>query len=154
MHRTPGSLASALARPAALHRRGLTLIELMIAVAVVALLTAIAVPNYQEYLRRAERNNAKAALIRVAQFMERAATANGLYPGDTLVPQTILTVEGGKYAVVLVSTNGATFSATAERKSGTQQANDPCGDFRITETGNRTILNASSGKTAADCWGR
>lgn len=136
------------------HTRGLTLIELMIALAVVGLLSAIAMPNYQNHLQRAHRNNAKAALVRVSQFMERAATANGMYPNANLVPAGVLVVEGGRYTLALASTNGAAYTATATRATGTPQASDACGDFRIDQVGTRSILNASTGKTAADCWGR
>lgn len=137
------------------HRfHGFTLVEVMIAVAIVAILTAVALPNYTAYVQRAHRSNAKAALLQTAQFMERAATANGTYPLTAAVPTSVLAVEGGRYAVTLVSADGATFTATAARVSGSGQANDACGDFRIDQAGARTILNASAGKTAADCWNR
>jgi type IV pilus assembly protein PilE len=135
-------------------RRGFTLIELLIVVTVVALLAMLAMPNYTESVQRAQRNNAKAALIRVAQFMERASTANGMYPVATLVPAEILAVDGKQYTIELVSTNGSSFTATATRVSGSRQGTDACGDFRINHTGNRTVLNAQAGMTAERCWGR
>ena len=59
--------------------RGFTLIELMIAVAVVGILAAIAYPSYQEHVRKARRADAQTALLELAQFMERHYTANGRY---------------------------------------------------------------------------
>lgn len=132
--------------------RGLTLIEVMITVAIVGVLTAIALPSYQAHVQRSHRSQAKAALLRVAQFLERAATANGVYPAS--VPASVLTVEGGRYAITLVSTTGTTFTATAVRNSATPQSGDACGDLRIDQAGNRTIVNAASGQTALNCWGR
>ena len=51
--------------------RGFTLIELMITIAVIGILSAIAFPSYQEYLRRSNRADVKAALLENAQFLER-----------------------------------------------------------------------------------
>jgi len=60
--------------------QGFTLIELMIVVAVVGILSAIAYPSYTEYVRRGHRADARAGLLQVQQWLERAATATGTYP--------------------------------------------------------------------------
>ncbi|MBK1731990.1 hypothetical protein CKO41_09340 [Thiococcus pfennigii] len=61
--------------------RGFTLIELMITVAIVGILAAIAYPSYQEQIRKARRADAQAALLELAQFMERYYTMNNTYAG-------------------------------------------------------------------------
>lgn len=53
------------------HQRGITLIELLIAVTVVGILTAIAVPSYGEYTRRAARSDAQLTLQAAATWLER-----------------------------------------------------------------------------------
>jgi len=63
--------------------RGFTLIDLMIAVAVVAILVAIAVPGYSAYVTRSQRGAAKAALLQASQYLERNYTAYGCYDYDT-----------------------------------------------------------------------
>ena len=50
---------------------GFTLIEVMIVVALIALLATIAMPSYQDSIRKSRRADAKAALVQLAQFMER-----------------------------------------------------------------------------------
>jgi type IV pilus assembly protein PilE len=62
--------------------RGITLIELMIVVVVVSILAAIAYPNYQEFVARAKRNEARAALLRLATNQERFYLNNNTFTAD------------------------------------------------------------------------
>ncbi|MGE0351295.1 type IV pilin protein [Hydrogenophaga sp.] len=136
------------------HQRGFTLIEVMIVVAVVALLASIALPSYQEYIRRTHRAHAQAALIQAAQWMERAATVRGSYPLTNQIPAELLQAEGGRYNVVAAS-NGVTYTLTAIPTAG--QATDPCAAYRINETGRRSQENVSSHTPSLSvdaCWDR
>jgi type IV pilus assembly protein PilE len=135
--------------------RGFTLVELLIALLVLGVLTAVALPSYNAYVQRAHRGHAKEALLRVAQFMERAATAGGVYPPGSAVPAAITAVQGGRYTVIFdPPTGGASFTAIARRVATTPQRADACGDFRITHTGATSIVNGATTATAADCWAR
>jgi type IV pilus assembly protein PilE len=58
---------------------GVTLIELMITVVVVAILAAVAYPSYQDYVLRANRAAAKGVLMEAAQLLERNYTTNNCY---------------------------------------------------------------------------
>lgn len=60
---------------------GFTLIELMIVVAIVAILAAVAYPSYQNNIAKGRRADAQAALQGLAQAMERHMTSNGSYAG-------------------------------------------------------------------------
>ena len=58
---------------------GFTLIEIMIAVVIVGILAAIAIPSYRTYILKAHRSDAEASLVQIAQLLERQYTANNSY---------------------------------------------------------------------------
>lgn len=65
-------------------QQGFTLLELMIAVAIVAILTAVAIPSYQGYAQRTSRADLEAELMRAAGRLERLKAQNFSYTGATL----------------------------------------------------------------------
>ena len=133
------------------QHQGFTLIELMIVVAIVGILSAIAYPSYAEYVRRGHRADARAGLLQAQQWLERAATAQGVYP--TALP-TALTWSGDdakRYTIGFKGTPTASaFTLLATRRGG--QTGDKCGDYTLTNTGTQGNDNLASGTTTADCW--
>lgn len=128
------------------HAAGFTLIELMIVVAVVAILAAIAYPNYQDQVRSARRGQAKADLVEYAQMAERFHTVNETYVGFVL-PTAVSPREGGtaRYALALSTQTATTFVVAATAQG--DQANDMCGNLSLSQAGVKT-----SGGALAECW--
>ena len=128
--------------------KGFTLIELMVAVAVVAILASVALPSYQEQMRKSRRAQAKADLVEYAQMAERHFTVNNAYTGFTL-PSAQSPRENGSTARYNLTSNvtATTFTLTATATGA--QASDRCGNLAITNTG----LKSKTGSAAlSECW--
>ncbi len=142
--------------------RGFTLIEMMIVVAIIALLASIAIPNYNEYITKSRRGQAKACLQEMAQFMERFYTTNMRYDQTPAAVAVALPAGGCRtesnlatyYTIALdpAFTAPRTFRLEAVPQ-GVQLARDGnvggCGTLRIDETGART---RTGDKPIAECW--
>ena len=132
------------------NMRGITLIELMVVVVIVGILAAIADPNYQEFTARAKRNEARAALLRLATNQERFYLNNNTFTTDMTqigFSSSPFTTETGYYVVSVTSATPSNFSATATYQHGGSEASK-CLTFTIDGRGQKT-----SGPDT-DCWTR
>lgn len=128
----------------------MTLIELMIAVAIVGIIAAIAYPSYQRYVARTHRNAAAACLSQYAQFMERFYTTNLTYTDaePTMGCATENDMDRHYTFEVDVSEDGRGYVASAT-PLGTQATLDSqCGELTLDQTGAR---GAAAGDVNA-CW--
>ena len=131
--------------------QGITLIELMIVVVIVSILAAVAYPNYQEFSARAKRNEARAALLRLATNQERFYLNNNTFTqnltslGFGTTPTW--TTETGYYTIQVTAANASNFTATATYLQGGSEAGK-CLTFTIDGRGSKT-----SGPDT-DCWTR
>jgi len=133
---------------------GFSLIEMLIVLVLVGILTAIAIPTYNEYIRRSHRAEARAGLLQAAHWLERAATAAGVYPDDAL-PSALGGVPGGRYVIERTKPSDAKHAATHFELTATPQAGqaaDRCGIFTLNQAGERGLR--SNTLSVADCWNR
>ena len=122
------------------HRRGFTLIELMIVVAVIGILATIAYPSYQDYIRKARRIDAQGVMLDIQLQQEKyrvnhvsygSLTDLGSFPSDY-------------YTFAISGNTASAYTITATAKSGTSQASD---------TGCTSMaVNQASAKTPDSCW--
>jgi type IV pilus assembly protein PilE len=128
------------------RNKGFSLIELMVAVVIVGILTAIAVPSYQSLTIKASRAAAQTELLELASLQEKiylnsnAYTAdmitayNGTSAGGGLGKTSRLTTDG-KYTLAFTGVPAQTYTITATPVAGTTQAGD--GNLSISENGQR-----------------
>jgi|APFre7841882724_1041349.scaffolds.fasta_scaffold61402_2 type IV pilus assembly protein PilE len=131
---------------------GFTLIELMIVVVVVGVLAMVAFPSYQEYVRKNNRAEGKAALMNGLQVLERSFTTNNAYPA-TLTAAGLNAYSGqsasnSAYTITLTLPTATTFQLRAAPTA--KQTGDRCGTLVIDQAGTRTVEGATW--TAAQCW--
>jgi type IV pilus assembly protein PilE len=138
------------------RRRGFTLVEVMIVVAMIAFLAAVALPSYQSSVRKARRSDARSSLATTAQLMERYSTEHASAGYSTATLSTVAgptvvakpTSENNYYALRLSNLSASTFTLSAVPQGG--QASDDCATYTLDERGVRGVVGSSL--TVAQCW--
>ena len=126
---------------------GFTLIELLFVMALIAILSSIALPNFQHTQQKSQRTLAKLALAKTAHWLERAASISGNYPSS--LPDSVWHSSELSYRLQ-VQSQAQSFTLTAIPFGA--QAKDACGSLTLGHTGERGVQNAIL--SAARCWER
>jgi type IV pilus assembly protein PilE len=147
------------------HAKGFTLLEVMIVVALIAILSTLAYSSYGEAVRKARRGDAQAALTGLASAMQRhyteqtpslftGAAAGGGNTGAPAIFPTQSPLDGARkyYNLTINASDGSTYTLHAAPISGSAQASDKCGTLTLTSTGQRNITGAAVGVEWQDCW--
>lgn len=137
--------------------RGFTLIEMLITVSIIAIISAIAIPSYQEQIRRTRRADARQELMRFATAQERfytncnrfALTLNGATATCSGLDGAGATVTSSNaYYTISMASDGATYTLTAAPRLA-QVADTGCGSLSLTDAG---VRGSTGTLPAADCW--
>lgn len=129
--------------------QGVTLIELMIVVVVLGILAAIAYPSYTEFVARAKRNEAKAALLQIATNQEKLYLQNSTFTMDLtdlgFATTPIAKTDSEAYDITVVAADPSNFTATATFLLGGAE-DGRCRIFTIDGRGAKTSFPNT------DCW--
>ncbi len=129
--------------------RGFSLIEVLFVLACVGMLSAWGLPHYQSLMQRHHRAQARTALLQMAHWMERSASANGSYPLPQALPANLLNNPELSYQFSVISTS---YTYTLMASPMGSQMQDMCGTLTLNHAGVRDVKNASI--SANTCWQR
>jgi type IV pilus assembly protein PilE len=142
---------------------GFSLIELMIALGIVAVLTFIAYPSYTSAVKKSNRTDAKVGLTDVAQQLQRCYTAYSkfndaanctVYKQLTTDAKKITTGGAGYYDITLnaaPAVTATTYTLTAKAVKTPQTKDNDCAEFSINQAGQKTA-KTYAGVSTDTCW--
>jgi type IV pilus assembly protein PilE len=128
--------------------RGLSLIELMLTLAILGILASIALPEYSQHYRRAQRLTAEVELLKLTSALEEYFVINNSYNGANLEKLNFpVLIANGRYQLAINTLENSFFSVQAAPIG--QQTADACGILSVNSRGEKSI--SGMGKSV-DCW--
>jgi type IV pilus assembly protein PilE len=138
------------------YSRGVTLIELMIVVVIVAILSAIAIPGYRQYVIRVTRADAKTQLASYASTLERCYTrtndytlSGGIGGGGGALPCLTLPFTNAQGTYVFTGNIQPQTYALTATPAGGQTDDTKCAALSQDQAGNQSATGTAP---AAECW--
>ncbi|WP_428422550.1 type IV pilin protein [Methylibium sp.] len=131
---------------------GFSLVELMMALAIVGILAVVTYPAFMAQLHKSRRLDAIAALAQVQQAQERWRANNTTYAGS-LAALGLSPPGSGRYRVAISDSAAHGYTATAS--AAESQASDTlCSSLSVTLSGGNTTYSSTGSAAAGTCWNR
>ncbi|EAR20903.1 type IV pilin protein [Nitrococcus mobilis] len=138
------------------HTNGFTLIELMITVAIVAIIAAIAYPSYTRHVIKSHRSTGQGKLLEIMQAQERYFTINNSYTADLTDlgygAASAVPADGGWYTVAAAACTASTINQCVlltATPQNSQTADSTCGNLTLSSRGQKGISGTGS---VGECW--
>lgn len=140
------------------ERSGFTLAEILTALVVVAVLTAIAIPMWRAHLLRVQRAEARDALLAVQAAQDHHFGRHARYASQLAAkaPEGLglatVTPQGHYQLSLTTSPDGLGFLAIARATGKEREADSRCAEFSLDHVGQMRARDSSGADRSADCW--
>jgi type IV pilus assembly protein PilE len=134
-----------------MNKKGFTLVELMIVIAIIGVVAAFAYPSYEAYVVRSKRTDGMAALMNAMNAMERYRATNMSYVGaaaDVTFESSVPADGGTPYYDISLSNVGATTYTLTATPQNSMAGKD--GPLTITQAGIKTWTDENG--STQNCW--
>lgn len=124
---------------------GFSLLELIITLAIAAILTSLSYPVYTHHLQTARRKQAELTLMMIANQLESYHSIHNTYHGATLAHLAIKTQGEAHYKFLIAQANDQRYLLSATPLNAQKQ--DRCGTLRLNAINQQTAQQSSE-----TCW--
>jgi type IV pilus assembly protein PilE len=141
-------------------QRGIFIVEMMVVIAIIAILSQIILPTYQNSVRKTARVAAKGTLFDIVSRQEQYFLNNRSYAASLAalgltdpmyvdkMTESVPADDGGRvYQISLANTSNTSFDVVATAVM--RQAEDSCGNFTLRSDGTKVASGATG---SAVCW--
>ena len=140
------------------HNRGFTLVELMVTVALVAIIASIALPGYTNFTRRANRTDATRTMQLASQALERCYSRRFTYlacnvNGTVMNNGSTMQTPNLYYTITFTIPDAQDYTLTAAPAAAPQIGDTQCAQFTLASTGAQTAQDNHANNTTKTCWG-
>jgi type IV pilus assembly protein PilE len=132
------------------YTHGFSLIELLVTIMIIAILAAVAIPNYRQYVLRGHRTEATRALQDLAAREESYYFTNNAYTNSLATLGSNASAAGSFFSIGLASASSVEYSLTATAQ-GTQLQDKGCTKFTLSRAG---VMGSEGTEMPATCWGQ
>jgi type IV pilus assembly protein PilE len=130
-----------------MKKNGFSLIELVVAMGIIGILAAIAIPAYSAYTKTANRTDAIRSMTYDAQALERCYSQSFTYMGCA---SAVSGPSAQGYYTIAIAPTANSFTITATPLKSPQTSDSMCTSFTVDNTGAQSTTPAANSQT---CWG-